>query len=522
MREEAEIGKSSFTSLLVMGCTLISRILGFVRIIVITTFFSREKADIINLAFSVPNNLRKLLAEGALSSAFIPVLSRSLVDTPDGSKAKPLVGSIISLQLIIILPLCVLCIVFSDFLVERVLSELKSPEQLAAVSRLFRWVIGYLLLISISAVLMGVLNTHRHFVVPAITPLLFSLAVIASVTYLRERLDIYSMAAGVLAGGLAQIIFQYPLFHRLGYRFILRLDFSNPEFRRIVKQWLPILATSSVFTATQLIANRFASGLESGSVTAVSIALVFFQLPFGIFSASITNVLFPRMSSQAGRNDLAGLKESVQYGLRFLTVALVPSAVFLCLMSTQLISVGFLKGEFTYENVLLGSPVLVYYAFGLLGVGCFTFLQRVLYSIHEYRAPFIIALILAAVDIALSLWLKETVLRVGGIALANSISFTLGAVLLLFIVRRKLSFLEGKKILHTALKAAASTVPAGLLVFLFNLLLGSWWARGRSLSGFALVFVAAALFSGVVLGGYFLLKVEMFSDLTARFKRRNK
>ena len=521
MKSEAEIGKNTFTSVLVMGCTLISRILGFVRIIVITTFFSREKADIINLAFSVPNNLRKLLAEGALSSAFIPVLSRNLIDTPDGSKAKPLVGSILTLQLLVIVPLCVLCIVFSDFLVERVLSELRDPLALASASRLFRWVIGYLLLISISAVFMGVLNTHRYFVVPAATPLLFSIAVIACVTYLRGRLDIYAMAAGVLIGGAGQIVFQYPLFHRLGYRFTFRLDVANPEFRRIMKRWLPILATSSIFTATQLIAIRFASGLESGSVTVVSIALVFFQLPFGIFSASITNVLFPRMSSQAGRNDLTGLKESIQYGLRFLSVALVPSAVFLCLMSTQLISVGFLKGEFTYENVLLGSPVLIYYAVGLLSVGCFTFLQRVLYSLHEYRAPLVIAVILAGTDIFLSLWLKETPLRAGGIALANSISFTLGAVLLLRSVYRKIGSLGGKKITLTAVKAAASALPAGGLLVVFNLLLDDWWLAGRRLSGFLLVFAAAALFSGIILLGYHFTKVEMLADLLARFKRRD-
>ena len=191
-------------------------------------------------------------------------------------------------------------------------------------------------------------------------------------------------------------------------------------------------------------------------------------------------------------------------------------------MSTQLISVGFLKGEFTYENVLLGSPVLIYYSIGLLSVGGFTFLQRVLYSLHEYKAPFIIALVLAAVDVVLSLWLKETALRAGGIALANSISFTLGSGLLLLFVRRKLRSLEGKKIIRTTLKVTVSTLPAALSISLPNLLLGRWWEKGRSLSGFLFVFAAAALFTAIVLGGYYLLRVEMLNDLSARFKRRKK
>ncbi len=520
MKEETEIGKSAFTSVLVMGCTLLSRILGFVRIIVITTFFSKEKADIINLAFSVPNNLRKLLAEGALSSAFIPVLSGNLVHNPDGSTAKPLVRSILTLQVLIIVPLCLLCIIFSDFLVAKVLSELKSPEQLEAASRLFSWTIAYLLLISISAVMMGVLNTHRYFVVPAITPLLFSIAVIACVTYLRNRLDIYAMAAGVLSGGFAQIAFQYPLFHKLGYRIRLRFRFADRDFKRIVRQWLPILATSSVFTVTQIIAIRFASGLEAGSVTAVSIALVFFQLPFGIFSASIINVLYPRMSSQAARNDLPGLTESIQYGLRFMIAALVPSAVFLCTMSTQLISVGFLKGEFTYGNVMLASPVLVYYSLGLVSVGFFTFLQRVCYALDEYKIPFFIAIILAVVDVALSLRLKETFLRAGGIALANSISFTIGSILLLILVRKKLQDIQGLRVLLTIGKVALSSIPGAIFIVVFNRVLDHWWGGGRTLYGFLLVFLAAGIFSALVMGGYYLTRVEMLKDLTARFRRR--
>ena len=520
MKQEADIGKSAFTSVLVMGCTLISRILGFVRIIVVTTFFSKEKADIINLAFSVPNNLRKLLAEGALSSAFIPVLSENLVNAPDGSTSRPLVKSVLTLQLLIIVPLCLLSIIFSDFLIEKVLSELKTTEQLAAASQLFRWMIGYLLLISISAVFMGVLNSHRYFVVPAITPILFSIAVIACVVYLRKRLDIHAMAAGVLSGGLAQILFQYPLFHRLGYRFSLHFKFSDPDFRRIVKQWLPILATSSIFTLTQMIAIRFASGLESGSVTAVSIALVFFQLPFGIFSASIINVLYPRMSSQAARGDYSGVAESVQYGLRFLLAALIPSAVFLCTMSTQLVSVGFLKGEFSYENVLLAGPVLLYYSIGLVSVGFFTFLQRACYSLNEYKTPFYIAIILAIIDVVLSLWLKETALRAGGIALANTIAFTVGSALLFVLVRMKLQNIDGKKICITMTKVFMCAAPAGVLLAAFNRIADQWWFQGRTLTGFLIVFSAAAVYSLLVIGGFSIAKVEMFKDFTARLRRR--
>jgi putative peptidoglycan lipid II flippase len=272
-----------------------------------------------------------------------------------------------------------------------------------------------------------------------------------------------------------------------------------------------------------MVAIRFASGLEAGSVTAVSIALVFFQLPFGIFSVSIVNVLYPRMSSQAAREDFSGLTESVQYGLRFLFAALIPSAVFLCLTSTQLISVGFLKGEFTYETVLLASPVLVYYSIGLVSVGFFTFLQRVCYSLNEYKVPFYIAVLLAGIDVGLSLWLKETVLRAGGIALANSIAFTLGSVLLVIFVRSRLGGgIEGRKILVTLFKVAVSSAPAGACIVLFNKFFGQWWEQGRTAIAFLIVFAVAAVFCAIVVGFYYITKVQMLKDLAGGFRRRLK
>ena len=140
----------------------------------------------------------------------------------------------------------------------------------------------------------------------------------------------------------------------------------------------------------------------------------------------------------------------------------------------------------------------------------------------EYQKPFIVALILAVVDVGLSLWLKETRLRVGGIALANSISFTVGVSLLLVLVRRKLEKLEEKRILLTFVKVTVSTIPAAGVLILFHYVLGPWWEDGRTLYGFLLVFIAAVLFSGVVIGGYVVTKVEMLKDLTGRFRRKRK
>ena len=521
MKEETDVGRSASTSLIVMICTFLSRILGFVRLAVITSIFGGGgDADIINLAFSIPNNLRKLLAEGALSSAFIPVLSTSLVDHPDGAQARMLARSILTFQVIVLLPFCLLCIGFSDFLIRHILAEFESPNSITAAARLFRLVINYLLLISISAVLMGILNSHNKFTIPAVTPILFSICVITSIVLLHRRYGIYSMAVGVLLGGTAQIVFQYPQFRKLGYRYRPYLDFRDPEFRKIMARWLPIVATSSVFAVTQQVAYRFASGLEEGSVTAVTIALTFFQLPFGIFSASVTTVLFPRMSRQGARRDLDGLRDSLQYGLRFLLVLLIPSAVFLIFYANQLVSTGFQSGGFGAYHTRLSARVLIMYSVGLFSVASFSFLQRFFYSLQNYRLPFTVAIGVAVIDIGLTLWLKNTSLRTSGIALANSCAFTLGTIALAAFARGTVKGLNGRKIANTLGKTCLAVVPGTLLLYGFTTLIDPLWKPGRSLTSFVWIFVGALVYGAPIVGVYRLLRVEMLSHLTEKFRRK--
>lgn len=500
-----------------MGATFLSRILGFIRIALISALFGATgEADVLNTVFTIPNNLRKLLAEGALSSAFIPVLSSVLVNDKDSLSAKKLVRNVLSFQLCILIPFSILCVIFADPLIRFVLVEFEDPALIELSVNLFRWFIHYLLLISISAVLMAVLNSHNSFVIPAITPILFSVAVITSILMLYKSMGIFSMAVGVLGGGLLQILFQFPFFKKIGYDFKPAFAFKNENFMRILKGWLPVVATASIFTINQQIAARFATGLETGSSSSLHYALVFFQLPFGIFSASITTVLFPRMSRQFAAADLPGLRESIQYGLRFLIILLLPSALFLTVTGKQLIAVALQRGVFTGENTVLTARVLFAYSLGLFSVGGFTFFQRFFYSIGDWSTPFRLAVVVCAVDIGLSLWLKETALRVTGLAAANSISFTLGLILMIIFARKKTGTLNGKGIAVTTGKVVLSLLPAALFLFVFLKLTGPWWQKGSTFASFGLLFAAVLPALGIILLMYFLLKTENLHDILKR------
>ncbi|MFP4153792.1 MAG: murein biosynthesis integral membrane protein MurJ, partial [Alkalispirochaeta sp.] len=420
----------------VMISTLVSRLLGFVRIAVIGAIFGASgSADVLNVVFNIPNNLRKLLAEGALSSAFIPALSRSHVEDASGTTAKGLVRRLIGFQLVILVPIITISMLAPQLIVDVILDFPEEERQLLA-AQLFRWFILYLLLISIAAVLMGTLNAHGQFLVPAVSPLWFSVAVIGSILLLHRYLGVYSMVVGVLLGGTGQLTMQIPSIIARGYSLVPSLELRDPVFRRVLRQWIPVVSTASVFTINQQIALFFASGLADGSSSAMTNAIVFWQLPFGIFAASITTVLFPAMSRRHAAGNTEELARDIENGVRSILMLLLPAGVGLMVLGHEMIAVALQRGAFTLAATRETARVLAYYSVGLFSVGAFTFLQRVSYACDDYRTPLRAAIITVVIDVVLSLWLKETVLGVAGLALANTIAFTAGLVLYVPPLRR--------------------------------------------------------------------------------------
>lgn len=513
---------SARSTALVMAATTVSRVLGFVRQAVINAVFGATgSADVLNAVFNIPNNLRKLMAEGALSSAFIPVLSQSAEDDAERGTAssRELVRSLLSFQYLVLIPAMALSVVFAGPITGFILDFPDAERQLLA-ARLFRWFIHYTLLISISAVLMGTLNSRSRFAVPAITPILFSVSVIASVLVLHRRLGMHAMSVGILAGGLAQILFQLPQFRRAGFDMLPSFSFSDPTFRRVMRRWLPVVATSGIFVVNQQIALYFASGLESGSASALQNAVVFWQLPMGIFGVSIMTVLFPRMSREAGLNQTGALRETLSFGTRGQIALLLPSAVVMGLMAPSIVAVAFQRGNFTVDDTVRAAGVLAGYCLGMVGASCFMFLQRFYYARGDYTTPTGAAIGVLVIDVGLSLWLKETPLRVVGLAVANSSAFTLGAAFLLLRARAVLGGVGGRAILTTTAKSIAAVLPVSALLIAAEVLWPRWWAAGSSLANLGRVMLLGGASVGVVGTLYVLLNVEVALVFIRRGGRR--
>ncbi|MCX7787049.1 MAG: murein biosynthesis integral membrane protein MurJ [Spirochaetes bacterium] len=513
---EPSFRRSTVSTMVVMVCTFLSRLFGFVRIAVIGAIFGASgEADVLNAVFTIPNNLRKLMAEGALSSAFIPVLSKSIVQNP--KQTRKIVQNILSFQGIVLIPVLILSTVFA-YPIVKVLLDFPEVERIHLATKLFRWMIHYLLLVSISAVLMGVLNAHHRFLVPSITPILFSVFVISSVILFWKQLGIFSMVIGVLGGGIAQVLFQLPQFFAHGYTLKPDLHFDNPPFRQILKQWAPVVLTASIYTINEQIAIRFATALEDGSTSAMSNALVFWQLPFGIFSASVTTVLFPRMSRQAGSSDFPGVRRTVEYGFRYLIILLIPSALILSLLGKEVIAVAMQRRNFTSFHTLLTFKVLVGFNVGLLSVGAFNFFQRFFYSLDDYKTPLLTAFLVCGLDILLSLILKETALRVSGLAYANSIAFTIGLIIMYLQTDSKIGPLDLQGMLKTLGNVILACLPVSLFCILVKSFAGDLWKGGSSLKGLGFLLLTGLGAGGILLGMYKILGIDILNPRTEKTK----
>ena len=511
---------STVSTFIVMACTLASRLLGFVRNALIASLFGAGgEASVLHLTFAVPNNLRKLMAEGALSSAFIPEITGSLVKSNQEGRARTLTQMLLGFQILVLTPVCIIAVIYAEPLIKYVLSEIRDPEQLLLAVKLLRWFIFYILLISVNATIMAVLNSHGEFFVPAFTPVLFSVAVISSLLLFYRTLGVYAMTVGVLAGGIGQILFQAPQFLRKGYTLLPKFTFCDPGFKRIMRRWGPVVVSSSIFSIIQIIAIRFASGINEAGVAGLQNAIIFWQLPMGIFSASVSTVMFPRMSrlSAAGMED--ELTGTIALGIELLLVLLIPSMLVLVFLGHEIIAVAYQRYRFTAADTTYTVRILIAYSYGLFSVGAYNFMQRYHFSRDRFKTVTLTAFIVAVLDVVLSLYWRNTDLGVSGLALANTIAFSIGFLLLYLPMIKK----RGRRVVimnvKTMLKLFPAVLPGTLVLVVHKVYLGNWWETGSSMLNLFRLLAVTIVFSGVTLGMYRVAGIDTVNIL---FKRRMK
>jgi len=516
--QESTDRKTTKNSLLVMLCTLTSRMLGILKARVIAVVFGATGvADVINFTFNIPNNFRKLFAEGALSNAFIPVFAASIAQEQGRvDSSSQLLKRMQGFQIVVSIPLIVFTWLFR-FDIIRFLSDFKDTGQISLSANLLVYFMVFLFSISVSTLYGSVLQCHGSFFIAAAAPLLFSFSVIFSVLFLSKSLGAYSMAVGTVFGGLLQAFLTFLGLRKFGYGFEVSFDFSYQPFKQVMHSWFSATMAALILIFGQQVSFYFASTLSEGSVTAFSNSIILWQAPYGIFFSAITTVFFPSMVVAHQLKDHDRLGKLISQGLVYLAVFLLPSAILLIFLRRETIAVLLQSGRFTLSDTLNTAEVLRWFLFGMVFAAWYFFLQRYYYAVGRFNVILMVSLMITGVDIFCTWFFIKNNLGIASLSLANSISVLLG-VLILYCH----ALLPLKGFLHLRLfkalgKIIIANIPLVLMLSGYSRFQLEWWTSGSSWRNLFLLVGLCCAAVVITLGSYLLLKVE-FLNLIFRKK----
>jgi putative peptidoglycan lipid II flippase len=466
MGDEGRNAQLARAATLVMAAFVLSRLLGLGREIFIgSQFGTSRELDAYLAAFRIPDLIFQLIAGGALGSAFIPTFTGYLVEERS-SEAWSLASSIVNLVLIILTLCAVLAALLSPWLVGHVVAPGFTPEQQQLTVRLMRVMLLSTIVFGVSGVAMSILNSYRHFLLPALAPAVYNLCIIGGAAFLAPSLGVFGLALGVVAGSLMHLGIQIPQLLRKGLCYRPVIDVSQPGVREVGRLMLPRVLGLAAVQINFLVNTFLASGLAGGSLAALNYAWMLMLLPQGVFAMGIATAAFPTFSDLAARGKRRELKETLSATLRLILYLAVPSTVALILLREPLINLLLQRGRFDPSSTATVAWALQFYALGLVAHSALEIVTRAFYSLHDTRTPVVVGVAAMGVNIILSLLLLAPLLH-GGLALANSLATVGETAVLLIIIRRRLGGLQGRGLLWSATKTlvASLVMAAGLLVY---------------------------------------------------------
>lgn len=495
------MARSERSAALVMAATFVSRALGVLKSRAIAVHFGAGAlADAVNFAYNIPNNLRKIFAEGSLSSSYIPLFASDR----DNSSAGALYRQVATFLFLVMALLFCLSIPFGDDLV-RALSGFGEGEVALAAS-LLPWFTVFLFFTSVSILMTGVLQTRRRFLAAAAAPIFYTLTVVLSVTFLTDSLGHHAMSAGVVAGSLAEALVCWSDFRRLGIRFRPDFNFSSPAFRKVMRRWAPASAGALVAVVSQTITYAIASSLAEGSVSALSNAVVFYQAPYGIFHASISSVWFPLFSEEKDEARRSGLlSKAMQYSFTFL----LPSALILLPIAEECVAAILQHGAFTLNDTLLTARTLRWYLVAMVPLSFHALAQRLMYGKGRYWTNLAASAAVSAVDIAATLFFIHMGDGVWAIAKASCVSGAVGFAMLIPAAKG----FPWKDFLKGLGKIAAANIPLALAAAAYASSAPEWWTAGSTFANLAKTCAVGLAMVGVTVVSYLAFKVDFLSAL---------
>ncbi len=467
----------------------LSRIAGMVREIVMARLFGAgEIYDAFLLGMRIPNLARNLFAEGALSSAFVPVFSQYLAVR--GRKAAAgLFSAVVTALVLAVTAVCVAGMVFSPQLVDLLapgFAAVPGKRELAVL--LTRIMFPFLALVALAAQAMGVLNSCNRFGIPALASTFFNLGSVAfglglgfTVGRGTPRGLIICMACGVLLGGVLQLVWQFPSLRREGFLSRPRWDFGNPGLRQIARLMLPALVGNAALQINVMVNTNLASSITgptgqviNGPVSWLNYAFRFLQLPLGLFGAAIASAILPDVSRAAAAGRMEEFRSVLGRALGLMLLVTIPSSAGLVVLGESMIGAIYQGGHFQAYDTHQTAVALAWYSVGLAGYSATKILAPVFYALDDGRTPMLVSGASVALNLALALALvKGAGMGHAGLALSTSLAALASGAMLFALLNARISAIGGRALGWSALKIGTATAAMALVCHV-----SSTWVRG--------------------------------------------
>ena len=372
------------------------------------------------------------------------------------------------------------------------------------------------LMLSISGLTTGILNAHNLFTLPALAPFILNILIVISVAVFTSRLGIVSMAIGTMAGSVFQLIVQLPQIKvaKIRYRFII--DFKNKAVKEIFSLMFPILLSLGAVQLNNSVDKFFALGLGAGNTTALDLSWRVANLPLGIFSVAIITVLYPLISRQAASGDTNGIKESFSLGVREIGYIMIPAVTGLIILSYPVIKLLFERNNFTAQNTEKVAYILIFHSLGLVFFGLLMILNRIFYAFKNVKTPLKVAVFSIALNALLD-WVLVRFMNVSGVALSTTLVSVFNVVALIIILRKKVGFLGGKRIIKSYGKILLSSAVMGAIIYFLWYFLKKYAYTNLWYFIFILLSIIIAG-TGLYLLFTYLLKMEEIKFVLGLFK----
>ena len=515
---------------LIGAATMASRILGVARESVLAAVFGASatmQMDAFNVAFRIPNLLRDLFAEGAMTAAFVPTFSQTMKER--GREAAWRLGNLVINALLLITgALALLGILFAGPITRLVADSdefAEHPGKLALTTQLTQVMMPFLPTVAVAVAMMGMLNSLRRFFVPALSPAMFNVATIAcaiGVVPLMPSVGlppIAGIAIGTVLGGIGQILLQWPTLHREGFRYQPVLDFRDPGMREILRLMAPGTLGLAAVQINVLVNTFLATTQEQGAISWLGFAFRLMYLPIGLFGVSIATASLPDIARHANEGDVPALRATISRGLRMMLMLNVPATVGLMALATPIVALVLERGAFTSRDTAATAAALLFYAPGLLGYSIVKIASPTFYSLRDSRTPVLVSVFSVAVNLALNLALVR-VMGYRGLALGTAIAAVVNAGLLLWLLSRRLDGLETRRILVACLKIGVASAAMGGAAYGTSEWLTDAMPGGGELMKIVRVFASIAAGVLVLVASARLLRIAEFDEAFARVTRR--